>query len=367
MMVKKTPFYNIHKEKGAKILPFAGYEMPIQYKNGIVHEHKKVRDSVGMFDLSHMGEFIVKGPKALEFLQKTTINDVSALVDGQVQYSNMCYPDGGIVDDLLVYRDEDFYYLVVNASNLDKDFEWLKSNLIDGMELINVSDDTALIGVQGPRAEVVVQKLIKDDLSTLVYYHFIHSEIDGVPALISRTGYTGEDGFEIYFTDLGRAEKLWDKVEKAGEEFEIEPIGLGARDTLRLEMKYPLYGNDIDKDTNPLEAGLRWAVKFEKGDFIGKEVLERVKLEKIQRKLIPFVMDGKGIPRPHFKILKDGKEIGEVRSGTMSPSLGVGIGTGYVHRDYMKSGNKIEIDIRGKMFPATVIKPPFYKEGTIKK
>jgi len=366
-MVKKTPFYNIHKEKGAKILPFAGYEMPIQYKNGIVHEHKKVRDSVGMFDLSHMGEFIVKGPKALEFLQKTTINDVSALVDGQVQYSNMCYPDGGIVDDLLVYRDEDFYYLVVNASNLDKDFEWLKSNLIDGMELINVSDDTALIGVQGPRAEVVVQKLIKDDLSTLVYYHFIHSEIDGVPALISRTGYTGEDGFEIYFTDLGRAEKLWDKVEKAGEEFEIEPIGLGARDTLRLEMKYPLYGNDIDKDTNPLEAGLRWAVKFEKGDFIGKEVLERVKLEKIQRKLIPFVMDGKGIPRPHFKILKDGKEIGEVRSGTMSPSLGVGIGTGYVHRDYMKSGNKIEIDIRGKIFPATVIKPPFYKEGTIKK
>jgi len=366
-MIKKTPFYNIHKKKGAKILPFAGYEMPIQYKNGIVHEHKKVRDSVGMFDLSHMGEFIVKGPKALEFLQKTTINDVSALVVGQVQYSNMCYPDGGIVDDLLVYRDEDFYYLVVNASNLEKDFEWLKSNLIDGMELINVSDDTALIGVQGPRAEVVVQKLIKDDLSTLVYYRFIHSEIDGVPALISRTGYTGEDGFEIYFTDLSRAEELWNKVEKAGEEFEIEPIGLGARDTLRLEMKYPLYGNDIDKDTNPLEAGLRWAVKFEKGDFIGKEVLERVTKEKIQRKLIPFVMDGKGIPRPHFKILKDGKEIGEVRSGTMSPSLGVGIGTGYVHRDYMKSGNKIEIDIRGKIFPATVIKPPFYKEGTIKK
>jgi len=185
--------------------------------------------------------------------------------------------------------------------------------------------------------------------------------------LISRTGYTGEDGFEIYFTDLSRAEELWNKVEKAGEEFEIEPIGLGARDTLRLEMKYPLYGNDIDKDTNPLEAGLRWAVKFEKGDFIGKEVLERVTKEKIQRKLIPFVMDGKGIPRPHFKILKDGKEIGEVRSGTMSPSLGVGIGTGYVHRDYMKSGNKIEIDIRGKIFPATVIKPPFYKEGTIKK
>ncbi len=366
-MIKKTPFYNIHKEKGAKILPFAGYEMPIQYQNGIVHEHKKVRESVGMFDLSHMGEFIVKGSKALEFLQKTTINDVSELVIGQVQYSNMCYLDGGIVDDLLVYRDENFYYLVVNASNLEKDFEWLKSNLIDDVELINVSDDTALIGVQGPQAETVVQKLIKDDLSTLVYYHFIHSEIDGVPAMISRTGYTGEDGFEIYFTDLDRAEDLWHKVEKAGEEFDVEPIGLGARDTLRLEMKYPLYGNDIDKDTNPLEAGLRWAVKFEKGDFIGKEVLERVKQEKIHRKLIPFVMDGKGIPRPHYKIFKDGEEIGEVRSGTMSPSLGVGIGTGYVHRDYMKSGNLIEIDIRGKMYPATVIKPPFYKEGTIKK
>ena len=366
-MVKKTPFYTIHKEKGAKILPFAGYEMPIQYKNGIVHEHKKVRESVGMFDLSHMGEFIVKGPKALEFLQSTTINDVAALIVGQVQYSNMCYPDGGIVDDLLVYRDVDFFYLVVNASNLEKDFEWLKSNLIDGVEFINVSDETALIGVQGPDAEAVVQKLVKDDLSSLEYYHFIHSEIDGVPALVSRTGYTGEDGFEIYFTDLDKAEELWYKVEEAGEEFGIEPIGLGARDTLRLEMKYPLYGNDIDKGTNPLEAGLRWAVKFDKGDFIGREVLERVKQEKIQRKLIPFVMDGKGIPRPHYKIFKDGKEIGEVRSGTMSPSLGVGIGTGYVHRDYMKAGNQIDIDIRGKMLPATVIKPPFYKEGTIKK
>jgi len=365
-MVKKTPFYKVHKEKGAKILPFAGYEMPIQYKNGIVHEHKKVRSSVGMFDLSHMGEFIVKGPRALEFLQMTTINDVSELAIGQVQYSNMCYPDGGIVDDLLIYRDEDYYYLVVNASNLDKDFEWLKNNLMDGVDLVNVSDETALIGVQGPQAEQVVQKLIKDDLSILEYYHFIHSQIDGMPALVSRTGYTGEDGFEIYFTDLTRAEEMWKKVEEAGKEFDIEPIGLGARDTLRLEMKYPLYGNDIDKGTNPLEAGLRWVVKFDKGDFIGKQALEIVNQQKIQRKLVPFVMDGKGIPRPHYKIFKVGKEIGEVRSGTMSPSLGMGIGTGYVHRDYMKSGNQIDIDIRGTMYPATIIKPPFYKEGTVK-
>ncbi len=365
-MVKKTPFYNIHKTMKAKIMPFAGFEMPIQYPHGIVHEHRKVRESVGMFDLSHMGEFVVKGPHALEFLQKTTINDVSELVVGQVQYSNICYPDGGIVDDLLVYRDEDYYYLVVNASNIDKDYDWLHSNLIEGVTLDDVSDETALIGVQGPDAEAVVQKLVGDDLSELKYYHFIHTEIDETPVLLSRTGYTGEDGFEIYFTALDYAEEMWQKIAEAGAEFDVEPIGLGARDTLRLEMKYPLYGNDIDKDTNPLEAGLRWVVKFDKGDFIGKEALEKVKAEKIQRKLVPFIMDGKGIPRPHYKIFIDGKEIGEVRSGTMSPSLGIGIGTGYVHRDYMKSGNQIQIEIRGKMYPATIIKPPFYKEGTVK-
>ncbi|HEX37533.1 MAG TPA: glycine cleavage system aminomethyltransferase GcvT [Candidatus Cloacimonetes bacterium] len=365
-MVKRTPFYNIHKKLKAKIIPFAGFEMPIQYPYGIVHEHRKVRESVGMFDLSHMGEFIVRGPNALDFLQKTTVNDVSELDVGQVQYSNMCYADGGIVDDLLVYRDEDYYYLVVNASNIDKDYDWLHSNLIEGVTLDDVSDETALIGVQGSQSEAVVQKLMNDNLSELKYYHFIHTEIDGTPVMLSRTGYTGEDGFEIYFTALDYAEEIWEKVAEAGQEFAIEPIGLGARDTLRLEMKYPLYGNDIDKDTNPLEAGLRWVVKFDKGDFIGKEALEKVKAEKIQRKLVPFVMDGKGIPRPHYKIFNDGQEIGEVRSGTMSPSLGIGIGTGYVHRNFMKSGTQIEIEIRDKMYPATIIKPPFYKEGTVK-
>jgi len=366
-MAKKTPFYQIHKKKNAKILPFAGYEMPIQYEKGIIHEHRKVRESVGMFDLSHMGEFIVSGKKRLEFVQKTTVNDASELVVGQVQYTNMCYPDGGIVDDLLVYRDEDIFYLVVNASNIDKDFDWLEKNLIDNMRLENVSDETALIGVQGPDSEKVVQKLVNDELSNLKYYHFIRTKIDNVPVILSRTGYTGEDGFEIYFTDLDKAEEVWQKVEKAGEEFDIEPIGLGARDTLRLEMKYPLYGNDIDEKTNPLEAGLRWIVKFDKGNFIGKESLLKVKSEKIQRKLVPFVMKENGIPRPHYEIYKSGNLIGEVRSGTISPSLNVGIGTGYVKRDFMKSGTEIDIKIRNKFLKAEIIKPPFYKNGTIKK
>ncbi len=366
-MAKQTPFYEIHRNKNAKILPFAGYEMPIQYEKGIIHEHRKVRESVGMFDLSHMGEFIVSGKKRLEFVQKTTVNDVSELVVGQVQYTNMCYPDGGIVDDLLIYYDEDIFYLVVNASNIDKDFDWLEKNLIDDMKLENVSDQTALIGVQGPNSEKVVQKLVNDELSNLKYYHFIRTKIDDVPVILSRTGYTGEDGFEIYFTDLDKAERMWNKVEAAGEEFDIEPIGLGARDTLRLEMKYPLYGNDIDEKTNPLEAGLRWIVKFDKGDFIGKESLLKVKSEKIQRKLVGFVMKDKGIPRPHYEIYKSGNLIGEVRSGTISPSLNVGIGTGYVKRDFMKSGTEINIKIRNKFLKAEIIKPPFYKNGTIKR
>ncbi|MBC8526868.1 MAG: glycine cleavage system aminomethyltransferase GcvT [Candidatus Cloacimonetes bacterium] len=366
-MAKKTPFYKIHKKRNAKMMSFAEYEMPIQYEKGIINEHRKVRESVGMFDLSHMGEFIVKGKKRLEFVQKTMTNDASQLAVGQVQYSNMCYPDGGIVDDLLVYRDEDIFYLVVNASNLDKDFAWLKKNLIENMKLENVSDETALIGVQGPDSEKVVQKLVQDNLSKLGYYYFIRTKIDNVPVILSRTGYTGEDGFEIYFTELNRAEDLWYKVEDAGAEFDIEPIGLGARDTLRLEMKYPLYGNDIDEKTNPLEAGLRWIVKFDKDDFIGKKSLLKVKEEKIKRRLVAFIMNEKGIPRPHYEIYKDGQLIGEVRSGTISPSLNIGIGTGYVRREFMKSGTKIEIKVRNKLLQAIIIKPPFYKNGTIKR
>ncbi len=279
-MSKRTPFYEIHKKLSAKIVDFAGFEMPVQYKEGIVHEHKKVRNEVGMFDLSHMGEFIVKGKNALEFVQKTNVNDVSRIDVGQCQYSQMCYPDGGIVDDLLIYRDEDLYMLVVNASNIEKDFKWLQKNLIEDVELKDVSAETALIAVQGPDAEPVVQKLMNDDLSQVGYYHFIHSSIEGVKVIVSRTGYTGEDGFEIYFDQLDKAKKVWNLVAEAGEEFHIEPIGLGARDTLRLEMKFPLYGNDIDKGTNPLEAGLRWFVKLKKAILLEAMYCKKLRMIK---------------------------------------------------------------------------------------
>lgn len=366
-MSMETPFYKTHVQLGGKIVDFAGYKMPIKYQNGIVHEHKIVREKVGMFDLTHMGEFIVRGPKRLEFLQKMTVNDLAKIEVGQVQYTNMCYPNGGIVDDLLIYRFEDYYYLVVNASNIEKDYKWLEDHLPEDVELENVSFKTALIAVQGPKAEAVVQKLISEDLSKVGYYHFIESQSDDIELLVSRTGYTGEDGFEIYFTHFEKAAELWNKIKEAGDEFGIEPIGLGARDTLRLEMKYPLYGNDIDKETNPLEAGLRWFVKIDKGNFIGKDVLAEVKKNKIQRKLVPFILENKGIPRPHYKIFKDGQQIGEVRSGTLSPSLKKGIGTGYVQREFMKSGNEIEIKVRKKMLKAKVIKPPFYKNGSVKR
>jgi aminomethyltransferase len=365
-MVKKTPFYPIHKEKNAKIAPFAGYEMPIHYEKGIIHEHLKVRESVGMFDLSHMGEIEIRGPRCLDFVQKIITNDASQLEIGQVLYTPMCYPDGGIVDDLLVYRDQDLFYFVVNAANIEKDFQWLKDNLIEGAYVKNVSDDTALIAVQGPNAEPVVQKLVKEDLSQIDYYHFLRTDIDGLQVLLSRTGYTGEDGFEIYFTDLSKAEEVWKKVESSGKEYDIEPIGLGARDTLRLEMKYPLYGNDIDETTNPLEAGLKWTVKFEKGDFIGKEPLLKVKQEKIKRKLVAFVMKDNSIPRPDYEIYAGTNLIGKVCSGTKSPSLNIGIGTGYVKREYMQTGTEIEIKIRNALHKAEIIKPPFYKNGSLK-
>jgi aminomethyltransferase len=365
-MAKKTPFYSIHKKKNAKIAPFAGYEMPIHYEKGIIHEHLKVRESVGMFDLSHMGEIEIRGPKRLDLVQKIITNDTSQLDVGQVLYTPMCYPDGGIVDDLLVYRDQDLFYFVVNATNIEKDFQWLKDNITEGASIKNVSDKTALIAVQGPNAEPVVQKLVKDDISQVGYYHFIRTDIYGVPVLLSRTGYTGEDGFEIYFTDLDKAEDVWQKVESAGDEFGIEPIGLGARDTLRLEMRYPLYGNDIDETTNPLEAGLKWTIKFEKGDFIGKEALLKVKQEKIRRKLVAFVMKDNSIPRPGYEIFADSNLIGKVCSGTKSPSLNIGIGTGYIQRDFMKTGTAIEIKIRNVLHKAEIIKPPFYKNGSIK-
>ncbi len=355
--VKKTPFYNKHVECGAKIVPFAGFLMPVQY-TGIIEEHRRVRETVGVFDVTHMGEFIVKGLSAEKFLNTITINDVSKLGVGQVQYSAMCYPDGGIVDDLLVYRFKDHYMMVVNASNLDKDFDWAKEHLIENMELKNFSDETGLLAVQGPKVFETLQPLTDIKLEDISFYHFVEGKIAGIDMIISRTGYTGEKGFELYHKSAD-SEYLWDEIFKAGRSFDIQPIGLGARDTLRLEMKYCLYGNDIDKTTNPLEAGLGWITKFDKGNFIGRETLLKIKETGFKRKLIALEMIDIGIPRHGYRIYFEGKEVGTVTSGTQSPSLNKGIGLGYVVKEHTKIGTELEIESRGRIINAKIVKPPF--------
>jgi aminomethyltransferase len=360
---KRTALYDIHVGLGAKMVPFAGYQMPVYYK-GIVAEHTAVRERVGVFDVSHMGEVYVTGPNALDYVQKITVNDASTLTDGAAQYSAMCRPGGGIVDDLLVYRlGADNYMLVINASNIEKDYAWMEENRIDGAELKNASDDVTLIAVQGPKSVETLRKLTDADLDSVEFYHFVHGRIAGVDAIISRTGYTGELGFELYLpADKESSEKVWNAVIEAGEEFGIEPTGLGARDTLRMEMGYCLYGNDIDETTNTIEAGLGWITKLDKGDFNGRDVLAKVKEEKPGRKLIGFVMNERAIPRQHCVIKADGREIGEVTSGTSSPTLGQGIGMGYVERGFTKSGTGIAIVIRDREVPATVTRPPLVKK-----
>ena len=355
--MKYTALHKIHEQAGAKMVEFAGYHMPVQY-HSIRDEHRRVRETVGVFDVSHMGEVEISGPAALEMVQKITVNDVAALEIGQVHYTAMCYPNGGIVDDLLVYRFADKYLLVVNASNKDKDFQWMLDNKIDDCEIKDLSDDFTQIAVQGKKAEATLQKLTDVKLNEIKYYWFTEGELAGCPMIISRTGYTGEPGFELYFANQF-AEEVWNRVFEAGAEFDIEPIGLGARDSLRLEKKMCLYGNDIDQTTNPLEAGLGWITKLDKGDFIGRDVLLKVKEEGVQRRLVAFVLDGPGFPRHGYKIYKDGEELGEVTSGTVSPMLEKGIGLGYVKKGFTKVGTPIEIEIRKKMVPAVIIKPPF--------
>jgi aminomethyltransferase len=361
--MKKTIFNEIHKQLNAKMVPFAGYEMPVQYPKGIIHEHKIVRESVGVFDVTHMGEFMITGKDALAFVQKVTVNDASKLNVGDVQYSAMCYNDGGIIDDLLVYRLEDERYMfVVNASNIDKDYEWCEKNA-KGMdiELKNISDETHLLAVQGPKSIETLQKLTDTDLSAIKFYNFKYGSLAGVEMILSRTGYTGEIGFELYFHGgFDDAKKVWDSLMEAGKEFGIEAVGLGCRDTLRLEKGYCLYGNDIDETTNTIEAGLGWITKVDKGDFNAKDVILNVKAEKPKRRLVGFISDAeKFIPRKDYKIFADGKEIGKVTSGNLSPTLNKPIGMGYVTVDYKASGTKIEIEARKKMFPAEVIKLPF--------
>jgi len=359
-MAKKTALYEIHKELGAKLVEFAGYEMPIQY-SGIIEEHKKVRTSVGVFDVSHMGEFLISGENAESFLNYVTINNVAGMSVGQAQYNAMCYEDGGMIDDLLIYKFEDHYLMVVNAANLDKDWNWLEEHTTDGVSLEDVSDSTTLIAVQGPNSRKLMQKLTDADLSKIKFYHFIEGKVDGVPATIARTGYTGELGFELY-VDNQYATQVWNAIFSAGEEFDVLPVGLGARDTLRLEAGFCLYGNDIDKTTNPLEAGLGWITKLDKGDFIGKDALLKAKENGLNRRLVGFELQERGIPRHGYSITKDGEEIGEVTSGSQSPMLGEGIGMGYVKWEYRKPGEEIAIKVRNKEIPAKIVKPPFHKK-----
>jgi len=366
-MENKTPFYEQHMAAGGKMVPFAGFLMPVQY-TGIIEEHRHVRSKAGLFDVSHMGEIEVWGPEALKFVSYVTINDPAALEVDQVQYSAMCYPDGGIVDDLLVYRFPDHYFLVVNASNLDKDFAWLQEQSKKfEVTLKNTSHEVAQLALQGPQAEPLLQKICDLKLSDMKFYWFKVGKVDGVEMIVSRTGYTGEDGFELYF-DKKYAGQIWEALFKAGQELDLKPSGLGARDSLRLEMKYCLYGNDIDKTTSPLEAGLGWITKLKKeGDFIGKDVLLKQKTEGLKRKLIGFELEGNAFPRQHYKVFKDGSQVGEVVSGVFSPSVSKGIGTAYVKSEFAKTGTELQVEIRGKMIPAKVAETPFWKNSSIKK
>jgi aminomethyltransferase len=359
--LKKTPFYDKHVALGAKMVPFAGYEMPVQY-TGVNDEHLSVRKAVGVFDVSHMGEFILKGDFALDLIQKVTSNDVAALGDKKVQYSCMPNGKGGIVDDLLVYRiDEKTYMLVVNASNIEKDWNWIQQHNNGSVEIKDISEETALLAVQGPLAAEALQPLTEMDLKGMAYYTFDKGRFAGVDnVLVSATGYTGAGGFEIYVRNEDAA-KVWDAIMEAGKAHGIKPAGLAARDTLRLEMGFCLYGNDIDDSTSPIEAGLGWITKFNK-DFTDKEELQRQKNEGVLRRLVGFEMVDRGIPRHGYEIVDaEGNLIGTVTSGTQSPSLNKAIGMGYVTTPFSKAGSEIFIKIREKAIKASIVKIPFYK------
>jgi aminomethyltransferase len=359
--LKRTPFFERHVALGAKIVPFAGYEMPVQYAQGITAEHNAVRERCGLFDVSHMGEFIIRGSRAVEFVNYVTTNDVSALAVGQVHYSTILNERGTIEDDCLVYRFADRVMMVVNASNVAKDYAHV-TRYSDrfGVTVEDVSDDTGLLALQGPLAAKILQPLTSTDLSKIGYYHFAEGSVAGMPMIISRTGYTGEDGFELYH-DVQYSERLWDALMAAGD---VTPAGLGARDTLRLEMGMALYGNDIDDTVTPLEANLAWLVKLKKGEFVGSDALNAQKASGVAKKLIGFTLGDRNIARHGYPVFANGEASGLVCSGTMSPSLGTPIGTCYLPASLAKEGTTFEIEIRGKRVPATVVKPPFYTNAS---
>jgi aminomethyltransferase len=356
---QKTPLYEDHVNNHARLVPFAGFLMPIQY-SGIIEEHRAVREAMGIFDLSHMGEFRVSGTGAVAAIDRLVTNDIEGLRPGQIRYSPMCYPEGGIVDDLLVYRFDDHLMMVVNASNIAKDFDWISSHLPNDVQIEDVSGDTALIAVQGPRAEKFLQSHTDVDLGLIHYYEVATSMLAGEPAVISRTGYTGEDGFELYLRPEV-ASGVWQTLLENGTPHGMKPIGLGARDTLRLEAGLMLYGNDIDETTTPLEAGLGWTVKFGPNDFVGRASLERQKTGGLKRRMVAVQMEDRGIPRPHFAICLDSEARGELTSGTYSPTFERGIGLGYVETGLGKVGTAVSVVIRDQEHPARVVRKPMYK------
>jgi glycine cleavage system T protein (aminomethyltransferase) len=365
--LKRTPLNSVHRQMGGRMVDFGGWDMPVQYPSGTIEEHLRTRTHAGLFDVSHMGEIDVKGTDAIAFVNRLTSNDVTKLVDGQAQYSALTTPQGTVIDDLLVYRlAADHLLLVVNASTTDKDWEWIKSNHSgESVELKNVSAEYCQLALQGPDAQSILQTLTDVPLSDIKYYHFTHGNVDGVGSIVSRTGYTGEDGFEVY-APADRAEQLWNKILEAGKTDTptgVLPCGLAARNTLRLEAGMALYGNDIDETTTLLEANLGWICKLDKGDFVGREPLARQKQEGVKRKLVGFEVTERGIARDHQEVVIDGQRVGQVTSGSPAPFLKKNIGLAYVPIEYAGVGQEIQIDVRGRLVGAQLVKTPFYKRN----
>ncbi|NIP59722.1 MAG: glycine cleavage system aminomethyltransferase GcvT [Gemmatimonadetes bacterium] len=365
--LRKTALHDEHVALDAKMVPFAGFEMPVQYPTGITAEHKAVREAAGLFDVSHMGEVEIRGPEALDLVQHLTVNDASRLEVGQAQYSAICREDGGVLDDLLVYRLADRFVVVVNAANREKDGAWLEEQAGSfDAEVVDRSDEIALLALQGPRAQQILDPLAEVDLDAIGYYRFAEGRVAGAELLVSRTGYTGEDGFELY-VHRDRAAALWRTILDAGEDRGLLPAGLGARDSLRLEVGYALYGNDLDEEHTPLEAGLGWITKLDKGDFVGREALREQKERGVEQRLVGLRLVEKGFPRPGYPITDGEETVGEVTSGTLSPTLGYGIALGYVATDRADPETELAVRIRGREIPAVVRRPPFYTEGSLRR
>jgi aminomethyltransferase len=361
--LKRTPLYPAHRRLRAKLVEFAGWEMPVQY-SGVIEEHLAVRGRAGLFDVSHMGEIAIRGAGALELCQRLTANDLSRIEPGQAQYNLLLNENGGIVDDVVFYRlEQDRFLVCVNAANTDKDFHWLKEKS-DGVEVLDESSRYAQLALQGPLAEKILQPLTPASLGRMRSFHFASADVAGVSCLLARTGYTGEEGFEL-FCDPARGEKLWDALMDAGGGQGLRPAGLGARDTLRLESAFPLYGHELDDSTTPLEARLEWVTKFSKGAFLGRDRLLRQKQEGVQRRLVGLEMREPGIARSHYPILKRGERIGEVTSGTKSPTLDRAIALGYVRADQSETGNDVEVEIRGRAVGARIVSLPFYRRRPV--